>query len=425
MSEQSIHRTETTIHWPSVIQVGLSLAGALIFWVLAAVLGLMVINDIRLNSSLDTGSETFALLFMVVGIVFAGVLLLPSAGFGLLRIFNKPNPIQWRLRHPGWLLLVVLVLIGLGYLAARVPALSWTVLPFIHVSVIGLSVLWLVLLGTRGLSLSSEQRTWGIFNSGMVLAPLLSLLAEAFIILGIVTLSISYLAQDPYFAEEFGQIADSFLRNPDQPPDMFFDFLEPYLMGSGTIYLLLLVAAVFVPLIEEFFKPIGVWFLAGKHITPAQGFAAGVLSGAGFAMFETLALSASSGEGWGLVAITRIGTSIIHIVTTGITGWALAQAWRERDYVRLGFAYLLSVSIHALWNGLVVLTVIPEFWPDVAGYPKLLADMGMRSLPVFAVLLVGGFALLIGCNAHLRRAIIPQVSPGTSERENLSGNFEK
>jgi hypothetical protein len=181
-------------------------------------------------------------------------------------------------------------------------------------------------------------------------------------------------------------------------------------MQPVVIYGGLVVVAILVPLIEEFFKPIGVWLLLGTQPTPAQGFAAGVLSGAGFALFENLTLSASSGEEWSLVVMARIGTSIIHILTTGLTGWALALAWTRGRYLRLGATYLVSVSIHALWNGLVILAIVPEFLPDLSSYPDALENIGAASPIGFLILLVGSLVLLIGSNRALKRAIIPPIA---------------
>jgi hypothetical protein len=262
------------------------------------------------------------------------------------------------------------------------------------------------------LSAGSRQRIWGVFGIGMVAGPFLSLLLEFLVILVVGTIAVGIMARDPAAARELTQIAENFLANPNQPPDAIIEFFEPYLFQPVSIYIVLSVAAVLVPLIEEFFKPVGVWLLLGRKPTPAQGFAAGVLSGAGFALFENFTLSASSGEEWSLVVLARIGTSVIHIVVTGLTGWALTTAWREGRYIRLGVTYLVSVSIHALWNGLVILAVIPDLLPDGAVYPQVLRNVGTASPIGFVVLLVGAFGLLLGCNAALRRAIIPSANAG-------------
>jgi RsiW-degrading membrane proteinase PrsW (M82 family) len=411
-TNSAVRNQNPPIHWPSVWQLGISLLGVLGLWTLALIVGMMVLQNTVNVSGPDLVSGALPLLLLAAGAIFAGFLLLPSAGYAYLRIANKPDPIRFRLHRPGFLILLIPPLVGLGYLAAQSPFLVWVALPPIHVITIGISILWLVYLGTRGISLGSRQRMWGVFGVGMVAGPFLSLLLEFVVILGVGIIGVGYLTRDPVVARELNEIAEIFLANPNQPADAVYEFFEPYLFQPVSIYALLSVAAVMVPLIEEFFKPIGVWLLLGRKPTPAQGFAAGVLSGAGFALFENFTMSASSGDEWSLVVLSRIGTSVIHIVVTGLTGWALAGAWREGRYLRLGVTYLVSVTIHGLWNGLVIMSVIPEFLPENVPYPQILRNIGTASPIGFVVLLVGTFGLLLGCNAALRRAIIPPANAG-------------
>jgi hypothetical protein len=115
------------------------------------------------------------------------------------------------------------------------------------------------------------------------------------------------------------------------------------------------------------------------------------------------------------------------VVTTGITGWGLALAWQEKRYIRLGLAYLMAVSIHGIWNGSVILTLIGEFWTDSSRFPQFLVNIGKVSPIVFLFLLVGAFGLLLGFNKALRRAIIPpadlDVTAGTAAHRDV-GNLE-
>jgi hypothetical protein len=408
--ESDNNNKKPTVHWPSVWQLGISLLGVLGLWTLAAAIGVMVISTAAGSPGSGGMGDALPILLLAAGAASGGFLLLPSAGYAYLRLVNKPSPVNFRLRRPGSVILLVPLLVGLGYLVAQSPILVWIALPPIHILTIGISIFWLTYLGTRGISLGSQQRVWGIFGVGMVAGPLLSLLVEFIVLLGVGILGIGILARDPIVAQELTQFAENFLADPNQPPDALIEFLEPYLLQPVPIYIGLSVAAVLVPLIEEFFKPVGVWLLLGRKPTPAQGFAAGILSGAGFALFENFSLAASSGEEWSLIVLTRVGTSVIHIVVTGLTGWALTSAWLEGRYFRLGLTYLVSVSIHALWNGLVIFTLIPELLPDGAAYPEVLKNIGTASPIGFTILLVGAFGLLLGCNAALRRAIIPPAN---------------
>ena len=76
----------------------------------------------------------------------------------------------------------------------------------------------------------------------------------------------------------------------------------PFLLNPVVIFLGFATISVLVPIIEETFKPLGVWFLAGQKITPAQGFGFGVLSGAAFGLFENLGNTSSGGTDWALLA---------------------------------------------------------------------------------------------------------------------------
>src|SRR4030067_2197270 len=105
---------------------------------------------------------------------------------------------------------------------------------------------------------------------------------------------------------------------------------------------------------------LGGWCLGGSRLPPAEGFTAGILCGAGYALVESLILSVDGGEQWVSLVFARIGTAVVHPLTSGLTGWALAYAWRENRYLRLGAAYLGAVLLHGLWNGLTMLILITD-----------------------------------------------------------------
>jgi hypothetical protein len=381
-----------------------SVISALTLWGVAFWLAMVGVT------SLGANNEALPMFLTAAGITFIGLLLLPSAGYALLRILNRPAPFKFKLHRPGWVIFFLPMVVVLGYFIAQSPNLAWIVLPPLHIIAIGVSVFWLLYLGLRGLPIGSPQRVWGIFGSGLVLGPALSLVAELLVLFLVVFFWGMYLIRDPVVFNELVQLSEQLLASPDMPPDAILDILEPYLFKPSTIYLILFFGAVLVPLIEEMFKPIGVWLLAGRNLTAVQGFTAGLISGAGYALFESFTLGASSVEEWSFVVSARLGTSMIHILTAGLMGWALARAWRERQYIRFGLTYLVSVSIHALWNGLVILSIVPEVMPTNTAVPEAFLNIGMAAPVGFIFLLMGGFILLLGCNFAMRRAIIPPVN---------------
>ncbi|MFC1996092.1 PrsW family glutamic-type intramembrane protease [Chloroflexota bacterium] len=392
---------QSSIHWPSVWQFALSLFGILVLWGISLALLLMVLGSALMG---DIVSAT-ALVLNAAGTAFAGVLLIPSARYSLFRLLDKPVPIHIHLRHPGWVILALPPVLLLGYWAAGFDATSLLLLPVLHVVAAGISVGWLLALGLRGLSVGPPQLAWGIFGMGLVVAPFLSLIAEFVALLGFGML---YLILNPDLLEMILNLSESM---PLDSPGSLLDQLEPYLMQPSTVVVALLFGALIVPLVEELFKPVGVWLLVKRKPSPGQGFAAGLLSGAGYALFENFSLGAAAGEDWAMVVVARIGTSLIHIVTTGLTGWALSLAWTQKRYLRLALSYLAAVSIHALWNGTVIITAVSELFGSDVILPDFVYAISAGAPIIFGVLILGCSALLLGFNASLRRAIIPPAQP--------------
>ena len=389
-------------HWPSFWQLVLSVLAILGLWGMALLLVLTVV------ATLLSGSNEDSLTFMLTaaGLAASGILLIPSAGYAYMRILGRPAPDYALPRHTGWWILALLPVVGLGHFIARADAVAWLLLPPLHVIAISLSVFWLLYLGMRGISLHSSQRTWGVFDAGLIFAPLFSLVAELVLFFAAAMVVGFYLARDPIIMEQLLELSENIPFMLD-PSDAVIELLEPTLMQPWLIYAGLIGGAVLIPLIEELFKPIGVWLLFGREITPAQGFAAGLLSGAGYALFESFVLSANAPEEWSLIVIARIGTSLIHILTSGLMGLALVLAWREQRYLRLALTYLMAVVIHGLWNGLVILNALPSILPDDMQYPQFLRQVGFIAPGGLLFLIVSSFILLMSANNLLRRAIIP------------------
>jgi len=179
---------------------------------------------------------------------------------------------------------------------------------------------------------------------------------------------------------------------PQSPPDpqALLEGLGPFLSQPFLIGGILVFASLVVPIIEEAVKPIGVWLLLGRRITPAAGFAAGALSGAGFALFENLLL-ASGTDGWATLQVARLGTSIVHILATGLVGFALASAWQKKRFGQLLGVYTGAVLLHGTWNAFSMFMTFGEIQRSLATPPNETA--WLISLAELAPFVMGGLAL--------------------------------
>jgi hypothetical protein len=404
-STQTASGGASQVHWYSAAQFALSTLAILGLWTGAA--GLAAVGFLSRFQSGAGVNDALQLLLMAVSMAASGLLLIPSAILGFLRMVGRqapqPERIPWVLRPTILILLLPLVLLA-GYWVSIHETLNWWLLPPIHVIAIGLPVLWLLYLGSRRLPAGSLQRIWGVFGSGLVLGPTLILLSELFAMLAFGFVLLVPLSTQPDLQQQLNTLLQRLQTAPPSPSSMN-QLVAPLLTRPIVILSVLTFIAVIVPLIEEALKPIGVWLLAGSSLTPVEGFTAGLLSGAGYALFESLVLSSGS-QDWVFLVTVRIGTAVIHILTTGLTGWALAVAWREKRYLTLGVTYLASVLIHGLWNGMTLMMTFSSFaeLQDLQQALPLVTRLGSIAPIALGFLTLAAFTVLLLSNRALRRS---------------------
>lgn len=402
-------------HWPSALQFGLGAAAA--GTLLAGSFGLTITGIYRAAAG-GAESETLSMLIMAASFMGIGLLLAPSVYYGFMRLTGKPavDSKKWlrRLRPGSWLLIFPIVLL-IGGAASQNTPLSWLILPALHVPAIGIPIGWMVYLVGRGLPWGPSQRIWGVFGSGLVLGPLIISILEIIAVAGLGIIAVVYVASQPELADELMGFAQS-IQGGELSPEEVIERFGPYLMRPEVIFGMLALSAGIVPLIEEALKPIGVWLLVGRPLSPAAGLVAGALSGAGFALTESLLLS-SGGASWPLLVLVRTGTGAIHILTSALTGWALASAWKRRRFGTLAAAYLAAVAIHSLWNGLTVTTVFSGLAQaqNFASAPPLIDMVALAAPPILFLLAGGSLFLLAFYNLRLRQ-ILAKRGGGNNSR---------
>jgi hypothetical protein len=307
-----------------------------------------------------------------------------------------------RLRLPplAWFLLLALTILA-GYTVTRLQSPWVYLLPPLHALTVLLTAVWFFAAGSRGLQLGSNQRFWGVLASGLVLGPLLILVVEIFFLIGLGILAIVSLAMNQPLLEQLLPLLEQTQISPEAT-DALFNLLRPYLASPVVLYITLAFGAGLVPLIEELFKPIGVWLLYDRPLTPAQGFTLGMLSGAGYAIFESLSLTLS-GENWAPLMISRGGTTLLHIFTAGLVGWGLAGAFQRKEYLKLVLVYLAAVLLHGLWNAISLISssgvLLVDELPAASLIIKIgeIAPYGLVGLTLFL------FILLLGANRYFAR----------------------
>jgi hypothetical protein len=349
------------------------------------------------------------MLFVTLG--FEAIILFVAAFFSFQKTLQKPaaDRATFFTLAP-WKLILVAVAASLSLLVGswvgNIQTINWLVLPLLTIPAAVLPLAVLLALGTRGLPLGTRWQSWSVLGLGMTLIPFLLLILEIMIAIFLLFGVIAYVTTQPDLVYRLQEISQQILVLGPQS-EAAQELLSPWLTKPVVIIIALVYTALFVPAVEEIFKPLGVWLLASRLDSPAQGFALGALSGASYALIETIGVSGQGGE-WATLLFTRIGTGLLHITTSALMGAAIVSAIRQRRYLQLLGTYALAVTLHGLWNTSAILYTFATL-AKLLGHTDLLSTIQPIPVVAMSVLVVGLLAILMISNHRMRRIIAPPV----------------
>jgi hypothetical protein len=368
-------------------------------------LGLTSLVD--LFAETGEGVDPASGMISAVAFGFLGVMLLICGWLVLQKTRGLESAdLPFNFTFVSWLWVVIPAVVFISLLVgglvtlAELPWLNWIVLPFLTVLVIA-SPIWLVFgAASRGIELGPRWRFFSIFGLSLTVAPVLMVVFELVMVVLIILVGAVYVSiAQPELVRELEAMMLRFNENMSQ--EAMLAMLAPYLRNPVLIATGIGYIAIIVPLIEEMLKPLAVWLFARKIESPAQGFALGVLSGAAFALFESLNASADGSMTWAVIVTARTGTSLLHMMTSGLVGWGIASAFGERRIGRFFAAYTLAVLIHGIWNAAAAGTGIAAIG-EMIGRPEWVYTVAPALVCGLITLAIGICAVLIASNRKLR-----------------------
>jgi len=402
--------------WRSILLLIFSLSGMLL--TISAAIGTLIMIAANESVVREVNPSPLATILTASSLIAIGLLLLPVAWLSLRRLrgrefetFSLPSlrPWAWVVIPGLWLLFVVL-----ATFFRDAPGANWYV-PILYFYAVAIPIYLVICIAINRISLGSSQRAWGVFASGMTLSPLLAVIAEGIVIIfGLIVFGV-YLALNPEKMSDIERLVNQIEGAPDLESLIFL--IGPLLKNPLTLITALTLLSVFVPIIEETFKSLGVWLLMNRLSTPAQGFALGILSGAGFALSESLFASVTADETWAITLTMRAISGTMHMLAAGLVGWGIAYARLEKRYVRLFGLMFLAMLLHGAWNAGAVLSMaggvgimlsMPEF--DIVSSILILGGVGLLFL-----LMSGMFVALFVINTRLRGPSQPSPFPPEME----------
>jgi hypothetical protein len=386
-----------------------SLLGALLF-IVAAVLFLSaaLVIGVTAFSALLMGEEVQAPQTILLTVsIFEALVLLIAAFISIQRYRRQPfaeRDASFAIRP--WQIVISLLLaavvIFIGYKIGTNSSLNWFLLPFLTLPAVTLPIFVVLGLGIRGLPLGARWQSWSVFGIAMTLTPFFLIFLEVIALALILIFVGIFMMTQPDFVREMQQLSHQiYILGPES--EEIQNLFLPYITKPGVLAVALFYFALLVPMMEELLKPLGVWIFAKNLTSPAQGFAWGALSGAAYALIETLGVSAQTAD-WAALLLSRIGTGMLHITSSALMGAAIVYGIRHRRYWRLLGTYFLSVSLHGLWNTLAIFYGFATVTKSLG--ESTFSSVQETSLIAAMVILAGLFLIiLVSLNRRMRAAI--------------------
>jgi hypothetical protein len=404
-------------HWPSIIILAILAIGILFFLGISFIMSMASIAQLFDDSS---GLADNMIIAFAAG--SEGILLLACAWFVLQKSMGSESAaVSVKFPFAVWQVfaipLIALVAISLGAAVALYANryLSWAILPLATLLVIIPPIFLFLGIGSNGIDAGPRWRVWGILGLGLTVGPIMMIVIELLVLalagVGVVV----FLSFQPEKLQELRDFTQ--VLNNQTSPEVALNMLAPYLSDPRVIAVVLGYIALIVPLIEEMLKPLAVWIFARSIEKPSQGFVLGMLSGGAFAMMESLNASANGSEAWPAVVGVRAGTSLLHIMLSGLMGYAIVGAFQEKRFGRLLVTYGTVVIIHGIWNACAVGAGLSANG-EALGKPEWITTYLLASIAGIMVLSAGMFVVLIASNRKLRSAItLPPVPVPLEDKE--------
>jgi hypothetical protein len=391
---------------PSILQLvlgifsfGLSVFGAL---------GMVVIS-LAARQIDNTAVQTFR--YMALISLAIGISAIPSCVLAIRRLSLKPGKFttkKYRFLGASICLVGLVPLALLTKQAVFAPAPAW-LMALANVFFVALPAWWFIELGSLRLPQISRQRIWGVLNfSAFISMPVIILVEGLLLVIGATGLLV-WLSNRQEYATLVDQLKNLMYIKIDLAK-LLLDQYGSLMQEPGVIAMLVLVIALIVPLVEELLKPLAIWFFIKKQWSPREGFIAGMICGGAFAVVESLiALASTDSSSWLVLVAARSGTALLHIVTAGLSGWALTSSWLDGKYLRVGIAYLIAVFLHGAWNFLAITAGISSFISENS--PQILSWLSPAAPAIMAGLAVVLIGLLISINTILQRQQASMTPP--------------
>ena len=403
----------TKTHWPSILILAILALGILFFFVSTLVTGTISIVGF-FDSTLDSAGNMIISFASGLQTIF----LLVSGWFILQKTMGKEQAeISVRFPFAPWqiifipFIVIFCITMGAAVSLSGIKWLGWLLLPPLTLTAVVLPILLILGIGTNGLEFGPSWKTWSVLGLGMTIGPLVMVGLEVIVLIFFAVIGVIAVSTQPDLVNELGELAK--LLNQGVSDEKSFELLVPYLTQPAVIASIFVFLSVMVPLIEELFKPLAVWLMGFRLESPANGFTLGMLSGGAFALIESLNVSGNGSGSWAVIIAVRAGTSLLHMTTSGLMGYAIVALVRQKKFGRFIGTYLATTVLHGIWNACAAGSAISTLGGFI-GKPEWIWNLPAAVCGVM-LLMLGIFIVLIAANRKVRAELESSPKPFTDE----------
>lgn len=390
-------------HLPSLLGSLLFVVGALLFLSASLVVGITLLSTFFTSKTIDAQQTIIVAVTGIESLILLVATVVSVQKFLQKESADKDSSFSISILQIIIGLLIAAAVIFMGEQFSENTQVNWFLLPLLTIPAVTLPIFLALGLAIRQLPLGPRWQSWNVFGLGMTLTPFILVFLEVFALILIFIVVIAFIVSQPNLPAEMERLSQQLYRL-DPQSQAARDLLLPLVTKPAVLSVALGYFSIIVPLLEELLKPLGVWLFARKLTSRAQGFALGALSGAAYALIETLGVSAQTTD-WASLLFTRIGTDLLHITTSALMGAAIFSAIQSHRYLHLFGTYVLSVSLHGLWNTLAILFTFSTL-ADYMSAPGPLAGIQMP-LNIGMGVLAAVFLIILTMSNRRMRATIP------------------
>jgi hypothetical protein len=257
---------------------------------------------------------------------------------------------------------------------------------------------WLVEFSRRRLDRSNAVREWGALAVGLTASPLIIMVVEILLMLAVGVGVFFALSTQPEAIRQISEIfrnIDDYRGSLEQLETLIYDLAQNPMVAGG----LFLVIGILAPFVEEFFKPMAIWFLLKRPLKDHEGFSLGLISGGAFALLESTGLVGQiAPDTWLSAVVLRAATGLLHIGLSGLVGYGLVKTWNRGVFARSLLYLLAAGALHGAWNSLALLSgfATSPMQTSSAGFEPTVQSV----LPIIGMAVVFFAVLIIVLRIH-------------------------